>query len=223
MSVISLRRLRRVSFLLIFLVTAPFGPSRADSLDIVDDDLARMKRGEVLLQTIHSEKSGGAARVAALFYGDTEEIWRIIGHCEYGFIYVHGLKYCEVLEAAEFYTKVRQKVRSSWYTPTMDFTYEANRSSPKHGEFKLVGGDLKVMEGQWNLVPAPDREGIIVVHEIRVRSWIPAPRWLVRRVLKGDLPDMLACMRGLAEASGDSERIHEDLARCPGDRPESIK
>ena len=211
-----------MTFLLLLLVIQVH-TSRADSTEIVDDDFARMKKGEVLLQTIHSEKSGGAARVAALFYGEPEEIWKIIGSCEYGFYYVHGLKLCEVLESAEFYSKVRQRVRSSWYMPTLDFTFEVNTTSPKHREFRLAGGDMKVMEGQWNLVPAPDRDGIVVVHEIRVRSWIPAPRWLVRRVLKGDLPDMLACMRGLAKASGDDDRVRADLARCPGDSPESIK
>jgi len=41
----------------------------------------------------------------------------------------------------------------------------------------------------------------------------------VRRSLRRDLPEMLACIRGLAKASGDNRRIALDLKRCPGDIP----
>ena len=83
--------------------------------------------------------------------------------------------------------------------------------------FHLVEGNLKVMEGQWNFQKLDDGDAMLVSHEIRVRSRFPAPRWLVRRVLKKDLPDMLACVRGLAEASGDQNLLANDLKRCPGD------
>ena len=64
-----------------------------------------------------------------------------------------------------------------------------------------------------------DDKGVIVIHEIRVQPRIPVPRWLVRRSLRKDLPDMLACIRGLAKASGDDRRIADDLNRCPGIYP----
>ena len=76
------------------------------------------------------------------------------------------------------------------------------------------------MEGQWVFEPAPGG-GLVVSHDIRIRSKFPAPRWLVRRVLKNDLPDMLACVRGLARGSGNEQLLAHDLARCPGDVPKT--
>jgi hypothetical protein len=223
LDVAALRALFRILTLLVLIVIASPQRSEAASTDLGDDDVARLRRGEILLQTILEEKSGGAARVTALFHSDVNTIWNIIGYCKYEFIYVRGLKLCEVLVPGQYYTEVHHRVRSSWYTPTMDFTFEASRTSPTHGEFHLLGGDLEVMEGQWNFVPLADTDSIIVIHEIRIQPRIPSPKWLVRRVLKNDLPDMLACMRGLAKASGDDDRLVDDLRRCPGDTAGATK
>jgi len=191
--------------------------------DLDKVDLARLKRGEILLQTIHGDKPGGAARVTAYFNTTTEAIWNVIGYCKYEFVYVRGLQLCEVLEPGQLKTRVRHRLRNNWFSPTLDYTFEASRTPCCRGEFRLVEGDLDVMEGQWVLQPVADSNGIIVVHEIRVKPGLPAPRWLVRRSLRRDLPDMLACMRGLANASGDEPRNAADLNRCPGDIPEVVK
>ena len=115
------------------------------------------------------------------------------------------------------YIKKHHRVNNNWYTPTIDFVFEARRSSETHGDFNLVEGHLKLLEGQWDFQPLEGGDGLIVSHDIRVRSSFPAPRWLVRRVLKNDLPDMLACVRGMARASLDADQAAADLARCPGD------
>jgi hypothetical protein len=203
--------------MLILASAIAFTQTAVATISYTDDDVARMQRGEILLETIHSEKSGGAARVSAVFHTDVEPIWDIIGYCKYAFVYVRGLETCGVLVPGLTITRKHQRVKSHWYVPTIDFTFEGIRTSPTHGEFRLVEGDLKIMEGQWNFQPLEDRGSVIVTHEIRIRPKIPAPRWLMRRVLKKDLPDMLACMRGLAQASGDDVSSVEDLGRCPGD------
>lgn len=190
-------------------------PVMAASVDA--DELARLQRGEILLQTVHEEKSGGAAQVIALFHTSVDAIWDVIGYCKNEFVYVRGLELCELVKPGLSIMQKHHRVNHSWYTPTLDFTFEATRVSPNHGEFRLVGGDLKVLEGQWIFETLADSDSVIATHEIRIRSRLPAPRWLVRRVLKNDLPDMMACVRGLARASGDDDRLAEDLKRCPGD------
>ncbi len=182
-----------------------------------DDEMQRLQGGEILVQTIHNDKSGGAARVTALFHAEADDIWNVIGYCKNEFIYVRGLEVCEVLVPGLQYIKKHQRVKNNWYTPTIDFVFEASRESATHGEFRLVEGNLKAMEGQWDFQPLVGGDGLVVSHDIRIQSKFPAPRWLVRRVLKSDLPDMLACIRGMARASGDADRMAVDLERCPGD------
>lgn len=208
---------RVVIALLVFFVSTGTGSTGTASAEQGDYDLPRLRNGEVLLQTMHNDKPGGAARVTALFYATAEAIWNVIGYCEYELIYIRGLKLCEVLNSGKNELLMRHRLRSSWYTPTLDFTFEASRKPGNLGEAHLVEGNLKVLQAQWRIIPLADIDGVIVIHEIRIQPRTPAPRWLVRRSLRKDLPDMLACIRGLANASGDDRRIRADLKRCPGD------
>ena len=47
--------------------------------DISESELQRLQSGEILVQTIHEEKSGGAARVTGLFHADADTVWNVIG------------------------------------------------------------------------------------------------------------------------------------------------
>jgi hypothetical protein len=67
------------------------------------------------------------------------------------------------------------------------------------------------------MVSVDEGRATIVIHEITVQPNFPAPRWLIQRSLNKDLPDMLACIRGLANASGTQAAEAADLQGCPGD------
>ena len=191
--------------------------SQAASINLSDDELTRLTRGEILLQIVRDDKPGAAARVTALFHTNSQAIWDIIGYCKYEFIYMRGLKFCEMLDGDQFHMTMRHRIRNSWYTPTLDFTFEANREPGGDGQAHLIDGDLKVLEGSWKLSPVANENSVIVVHEIRIQPKLPAPEWLVRRNLQRDLPAMMACIRGLAKASGDNGQIEGDLNQCPGE------
>jgi len=207
-----------LSFILLTLVfVAGTRHTVAAPIDINKNDMASLQRGEILLETVQKEKPGAAARVTALFHSSVTEVWDIIGYCKYEFIYVKGLLECEALESQLANIRVRHRLRNNWYSPTLDYTFEANREMDGNGEVHLLEGDLKVLEGLWRLMPIEGENTIIVMHEIRIQPDFPAPKWLVRRSLKKDLPDMMACIRGLAGGSGDDNRILGDLRRCPGD------
>ena len=204
---------------LVLLLTLVSGLSSAiaDTRDVSDADMTRLKRGEIVLQTIHEEKPGGAARVTALFDSSAAAVWDIIGYCRYAFIYMRGLEFCEMVSGDQFQMTMHHRLRNSWYAPTLDFIFAASRDADNNGTAHLVEGNLKAMQGHWMLYPLADSAGLMVVHEVRIQPDIPAPKWLVRRSLRKDLPDMLTCIRGLANASGDSELVNADLLRCPGD------
>ena len=130
---------------------------------------------------------------------------------------MRGLNFCEMLEGDQFQMTMHHRLRNSWYTPTLDYTFAANREADDYGEMNLIEGNLKVLQGNWTISSAGDNNSIIVVHEIRIEPKLPAPRWLLRRSLKKDLPDMLGCIRGLARASGNESQRQVDLKRCSGE------
>lgn len=223
LNVAKLRLLLQALALPVLIVIISTRTSVAASIDLSDDEMRRLQRGEILLQTIQSEKPGAAARVTALFHGNIDSVWDIIGSCKYEFIYLRGLKVCEMLEGDQYQMTMHHRLRNSWYTPILDFTFKAKREPGGDGYTQLLEGDLKVFEGHWQFIPLTDDNGLIVVHQLRIQPKIPAPKWLVRRSLRNDLPDMLACIRGLAGASGDKRHIEDDLQRCPGNISEPAK
>ncbi|NNE06494.1 MAG: hypothetical protein HKO64_12705 [Xanthomonadales bacterium] len=184
----------------------------------VDDEatLERLKRGEIVVENARTDESGGAVRVQALLHAQWQEVWEFIADCESVFRYVDGMRQCELLdtriEGQADVSRIHQAVKKSWLTPLMEYTIEVRREPPSRVDFKLLEGDLKSMEGGWRFVETGD--GLLVTHEIRVRPSFPVPRWLVRRSMRKDIPDMLACLRGLVDGSGPQAR-NEDLARCP--------
>jgi hypothetical protein len=79
----------------------------------------------------------------------------------------------------------------------------------------LVEGNLKAMEGSWDFIVMP--QGVVVSHEIRVQPAVPAPRFVVRRLMRKGMPEMLACIRGLAGGSVSAGQKAVDLDLCAGE------
>ena len=96
----------------------------------------------------------------------------------------------------------------------MDFIYESMEDPYHWIRFKLVEGNLKVMEGVWMFTKITD--GLLVDYELRVQLAIPVPGSIVNNDIRNGMPDLVACIRGLAGGSGSTERTKEDLERCAG-------
>ena len=176
--------------------------------------LERLKAGEVILETTRTDESGGAAKIAVFIQAPVEAIWDVIYSCENAFIFLDGLKLCEVLEQTSEYTITRQVVKKGWLIPKQDYSFRTLREPFKHAEFELVEGNLEVMEGSWDFIAMP--QGVVVTHEIRVKPEVPAPRFVVRRLMRKGMPEMLACIRGLAGGSVSADQKIADLGLCPG-------
>jgi hypothetical protein len=172
-------------------------------------------QADLTLEFTRTAESGGAARVSLLMDTTPERIWDVLLSCERSFEYVDGMRDCEVLEGEVRQQRVRQSVKKHWLLPRLEYVIEFNRTPYTDIGFRRIEGDLDLLEGRWRFEPAPGQSGTRVIHEIRVQPSFPVPRWLVRRSLASDLPDMLLCLRALAGGSGNSRQETEDRARCP--------
>jgi len=134
--------------------------------------------------------------------------------CDLAFAFVAGLRNCTVREDTVERALVHQVVDQGWLTPTYDFVFESLRVPFERIDVHLVEGNLRVLDARWVFREAV--EGTVVDYQVLIRPSIPAPRFLVRRNLSKGMPDMLACIRGLADGSGSQQRRRQDLERCPG-------
>ncbi len=183
------------------------------------ETIDRLRAGEILQEDARTDESGGSTRVRLLIRAPAEVLWGVFMSCDYAFVFVDGLERCEVLEESAEYVQTRQVVDRGWLVPELDYVFETRRTPYTRMDFRLLEGNLRTMEGYWHLQPIP--EGVIVTHEIRIRPSMPAPRWLIRRTIKKDMPSLMNCIRGLAErlaaGPGEPEAGSEGLEECAGD------
>ena len=179
--------------------------------------MARLEAGDWVIENDISDPGVAAASILILMRAPVERIWATITTCRNVEIFLAGLQFCEVLEDTGTYALTHQVVDKGWTTPRLDYTFETRREPYRHMEFNLVEGNLKIMQGSWDFTPVAD--GVLVRHVLMLRPLVPAPRWLVRRNLKHDLPDMMQCIRGLSAGSGSPQAEAADLDRCPGELP----
>jgi hypothetical protein len=182
-----------------------------------DDNMARLRAGEILLLEANGESAGGSVHLQFLSRGPAKAIWDVLLSCESAFIFVVGIEACEMREDAGGRLRVHQVVRRGWLIPTQDFVVEFRRDPYRELQFKLAEGNLRELEGRWRFSETPD--GVLVDHRIRIAPAVPAPRFLVRWSIRRDMPDLAACVRGLAAGSSSVAQRAEDLARCPGEAP----
>lgn len=182
---------------------------------VSDELLAQgLRDGEIDLRYTHTDEPGGAAQVRILMDLPAERLWGVLLSCEQAFVYIRDLAGCAVLERNADRTLVNHSVKQPWPLPLFDYVFESLYMPYTGIDFHLVKGNLDILEGSWRFSDTP--HGLLVEHEIRIKPAFPVPRFLVRHAIGEQLPDLLACLRGLSSGSGNDAREREDLARCPG-------
>lgn len=183
-------------------------------MEVDDADLARLRAGEVIVEEKRLDENGGYVRVQVLIEASAETVWGVISSCAHAHRYLNGLEECEVLVDEPRRAVTHHVVDPGWLTPTMDYLFETRRTPYRRMDFDLIEGNLKEMEGYWRLAPVDS--GVVVEHEVRIKPQAPSPMWLIRRKLRNDLPDMMACIRSLSDGSPTSDLARSDRAACRG-------
>lgn len=200
------------------LSTAPASQAAESVPGIASADEGLLLAGEVLVDGVRTDEAGGAARVRAVMRPPAQPIWAVIVSCEQAFRFIRGLRECEVLADTGEWARVRQAVRRHWFLPTTEFIYQVERRPYEEMTLRLEQGEVDDIEASWRFEAIADG-ALLVTHEIRVDPRLPAPRWLVRAAIRRDLPDMLACIRGLSGASLERGLETRDRARCAAPAP----
>lgn len=180
----------------------------------------RLVAGDIVAHESRGDAAGASAHMELLVSAPPAAVWAVIISCDLAYAYVDGLQDCEVLEDTGPRALVRQVVDQGWLSPTYAYVFESLRQPYARIDVHLVEGDLRALDAVW--IFEETAEGTRVDYELSIQSSLPAPRFLVRRNLRRGVPDMLACIRGLADGSGSPARQREDLARCPGEPPPGL-
>jgi coenzyme Q-binding protein COQ10 len=183
----------RVAILAGFLVLAAAGAAlAAGKPDLGEEDLARLRRGEVVVWTTMPERPREVA-AAILVDAPAERVWKVMLDCPHAPEFVPGMRSCRVLEHAVDHEVIEHRVKVFALLPEVRYTFRADYRPGERIDFARTGGDLKAMEGSWTLARIDGKT--LVRYSVYLDPGFLVPRWAVRRALRSDLPKLLLALR----------------------------
>jgi len=125
-----------------------------------------------------------------------ETIWRVMTDCSYAKKIVADMTYCKVLEtAADGSWDIRkQKVKVGFLLPKGISIFRSDYDKPHTIKISLVGGNMKILEGVWELSPLPNSKTRVTYSALSLPKF-PVPKGLLKRAVRHDVPVILTNLR----------------------------
>jgi ribosome-associated toxin RatA of RatAB toxin-antitoxin module len=151
-----------------------------------------MAKGEVVVRVDESE-GGQKGRVQAAIFikAPAPQIWKVMNDCDAAPEFVPGLKSCKILQHDDHADIIEHRVKFNWLLPAQTYVFRAEYQKFSRIDFTKVGGELRELEGTWLLERTNDGQETMVIYSVHLDPGFFVPQWLVRHILKGDLPELL--------------------------------
>ena len=164
---------------------------------------ARLLRGDLVISVWRDKsQSDNAIEVFGAIDIDAsaETIWALMLDCNRTMEIVTQMTLCEVLEVAPdgSWDIRRQKIKPGFLLPKSTSVFRSDYDLPYHIKISLLGGDMKVQEGEWILTPI-DTVKTRVSYRARLRPKFPIPNGLLKRGIRKDIPRVLKNLRTQSE------------------------
>lgn len=149
--------------------------------------------------SLDAGEQSGSATASVRIHAQREVVWGLITSCAEALHLIPGLVTCEVMETAPdgSWQRIRQVIDYSWYVPELTYEFRASYEEPSRISIERISGDLRTLRGSWVL--QSDGDYTIAHYTVALAPGFWVPHWLVRAVLRHDLPKMLRALRDRAE------------------------
>jgi hypothetical protein len=126
-----------------------------------------------------------------------EKVWKVMNDCVMARRMIAGLIVCRIVQTGPGGAwDVREQVtKGNVFMPDLHNTYHNDYTPFSLIRFRRVGGDMKVLHGEWRLVPLDGGARTRVVYENHVEANFAGPAGLVREALRRDTPKVLANLK----------------------------
>jgi hypothetical protein len=112
------------------------------------------QHGDIELSvTLDPTAQSGSANASVRIHANRASLWPLLTSCASALRLVPGLAECTVIDTAPDHSwqLIRHVVDYSWYVPKLTFVFRADYRYPERISIRLVSGDLRVLEGSWDL------------------------------------------------------------------------
>lgn len=204
--------MRLFLLVLAFTIVAARPASALEPLDWTPDaaERAALDRGRTILE-VRPDPAGasGVIHAAIDLAAPPQAVWRALTDCELAPRMASALKSCRVLERDPLGRwDVREHVsRPMLFLPSVRNVFRTDYEAPRGFDFHRTGGDLKVFEGGWRLVPLAGGRATRAIYEGRASAPFAMPRALARAALRQQVSAAIAALKRecLALAEGTAK------------------
>jgi len=179
---------------------------------VLADSPAKPRHMREKLQVMVSEKKEGAETyvvASALFHQSADDIWKVLTDYKEAPKIFANLAKSEVLESNDNVVKLHQIVKPGFFPFTFEYVVNMTESPQKSIEWRQISGSFAAYEGAWMLEQAPkDEAATRVTYKVYLDANKFIPQWLLRRSLKGYLPEVF-------------ESVSKELSRRESNRQKS--
>jgi uncharacterized protein YndB with AHSA1/START domain len=173
--------------------------------------LRQVRAGGIIAEgDIAPDRMAADVRAAVQVSAPPETVFRTLTDCARALRFVPHLKRCAVVDTAPDGTwqDVEHHSDYGWFAPRAHYVFRANYEKFSRIRFNHLRGDFRVNQGLWEFIPVDEGRATLVTYQARLVPDFYVPRWMMRSMLKRDLPEL---MRGL--------RTHAELAHLERARP----
>ena len=195
------RMKRAVAALLPLIASAPCVSA---DWTLSDAQRARLESGAIVAEgDVSSDHAATDVRAAVEVSATPEQVFRTLTDCSQALHFVPHLKRCVVLESAPdgSWQNVEQQVDYGWLAPRANYVFHAEYQRFEQISFSNLRGDFRENRGLWTFTALEQRQSTLVTYEARLVPSFYVPRWMMRNMLKRDLPDLMRGLRAHAEAA----------------------
>ena len=166
--------------------------------------LKRLEAGAIIAEgDVAADRAAADIRAAVLIEAPPERVFRTLTDCAQALRVVPHLKRCAVLDTAAdgSWQEVEQTVDYGWLAPRAHYVFHADYDRFERIRFSNLRGDFHENHGAWEFHALKGGRATLVVYRARVVPAFFVPRWMMRSMLKRDLPDLMRGLRARSEAA----------------------
>jgi ribosome-associated toxin RatA of RatAB toxin-antitoxin module len=169
-----------------------------------ESQLQQLKSGAVISEgEVAPDRPAADIRAAVQVSASPETVFRTLTDCKLALRFVPHLKRCNVLDTAAdgSWQDVEQLVDYGWLAPRANYVFHADYDRFKRIRFTNLRGDFRENHGVWEFQSLNGGQATLVTYQARVAPAFYVPRWMMRSMLKRDLPDLMRGLRSYAEST----------------------
>jgi uncharacterized membrane protein len=150
--------------------------------------------------TTDAHGASGDVRASIEIAASPAVVWKVMTDCAAVPRLMVNVRSCRVIDrdpAGRW--DVREQITNASLLPAVRTVLRSEYDYPRTVRFHRIDGDFKILEGSWLLEPLDGGAHTRVTYQSRMTAPFAAPGFIVRAVLRKDLPRTLGNLRAASE------------------------